>query len=66
VSIQVLTGGTIQLVLDVQSGREYVPQVSGDLITWTDLPALTATSNRLTFNDPSPGVGRRFYRIALR
>jgi len=56
------TGPTITWV--TVAGETYEVQTSPDLVTWTTvLPPLIATGTTLSWTDPNPLGGTRFYRI---
>jgi hypothetical protein len=45
------------------SGQAYYVDMSTDLVTWTTLVKIVATSDSTSFNDPNPPDTARYYRL---
>lgn len=61
------TNGPLTLSILGVPGQTYSIQVSGDLVTWTNLAPITAGSNGLALFLDSTGsnISRRFYRLLI-
>ena len=61
----VSTNGVRTFTFTTVSGRTYQPQVSGDLLTWTDIGSpLVGNGEAQSVTDSSPAA-KRFYRLVV-
>ena len=61
----VSTNGVRTFTFTTVSGRTYQPQVSGDLLSWTDIgPPLVGNGEAQSVTDSSPAA-KRFYRLVV-
>ncbi|MDA1277691.1 MAG: hypothetical protein O2960_27140 [Verrucomicrobia bacterium] len=62
-----LPGKPFNIVLSTEAGKRYEILYSTDLVNWTPLIAITASSPTLEVEDPnSTGGGSRFYRAVVK
>lgn len=62
-----LAGEALEFSVHVTEGRDYLVEVSTDLLTWEEHSAFSGAGSLYVFRDPGiGGVPRRFYRIVDR
>jgi hypothetical protein len=65
-SLNLLTGGSLQLNMSGTPYSNYVLEITGNLMNWAPLTTLSGTNGSFQFIDPSPTTNAvRFYRLRL-
>ena len=60
-----MSSGGVQLKLTAAAGQSGIIEYSDDLVSWTELQTVTATTGSLEISTVSPGHKARFYRFRI-